>query len=95
MHRWPEGLAIGLIKLYQRTLSRLLPAACRYRPTCSQYTIEAIQFYGVLNGLWLGIRRVIRCHPFAAGGYDPVPRPGTQSESNSPEKSTNAKLSDK
>ncbi len=73
MRRVIQQLTVGLIRLYQRTLSRLLPATCRYRPSCSEYAIQAVQIYGVVKGLWLGLRRILRCHPFAAGGYDPVP----------------------
>jgi putative membrane protein insertion efficiency factor len=66
-------LAVGLIVIYQHTVSPLLGPACRYEPTCSEYTREAIEKYGVVRGAWLGVRRIGRCHPFHEGGYDPVP----------------------
>ncbi|MDR3706283.1 MAG: membrane protein insertion efficiency factor YidD [Paludibacteraceae bacterium] len=61
------------IYFYQRAISPMLPSACRYTPTCSQYTIEAIKKYGPAKGLWLGIKRILRCHPWGGHGYDPVP----------------------
>jgi putative membrane protein insertion efficiency factor len=64
-------LLILLIRVYQRW-SALTPPVCRFQPTCSQYTIEAIEKYGVIGGLWRGLRRLLRCHPFHSGGYDPV-----------------------
>ncbi len=64
--------SIGSIRAYQRYLSPLLPASCRYTPSCSLYTLQAIERYGVLRGAAMGAFRVLRCHPFARGGFDPV-----------------------
>jgi uncharacterized protein len=66
-------LLMGLIRLYQLTFSRVLPPSCRFYPSCSQYTYEAISRYGVFRGGWLGLKRLARCQPFHPGGYDPVP----------------------
>jgi putative membrane protein insertion efficiency factor len=66
-------LAVGLIKLYQNTASRILPHACRFQPTCSNYALEAVRKYGFTRGSWLATKRLIRCNPFSEGGYDPVP----------------------
>jgi len=62
-----------LIRLYQQTLSQVLPSTCRFYPSCSEYGYQAIARYGVLKGGWLAVRRLSRCHPFNPGGYDPVP----------------------
>jgi putative membrane protein insertion efficiency factor len=62
-----------LIRFYQQALSPYLPASCRYVPTCSAYAYEAVQKHGVFRGLFLAIKRILRCHPFHPGGYDPVP----------------------
>jgi hypothetical protein len=65
-------IAIALIRGYKYAISPLLPPHCRFTPTCSEYTMEAIAKYGVLRGVLLGMKRILRCHPFSAGGYDPV-----------------------
>jgi len=67
-------ILILIVKLYQKLLSPLLGPNCRYQPTCSHYMIEAIMEWGFIKGLYLGIRRVLRCHPWASFGYDPVPK---------------------
>ena len=66
-------ILIRIIGGYQRYISPILPPACRFTPSCSAYTKEAIQLYGAGVGAWMGVRRLGRCHPFHAGGYDPVP----------------------
>jgi uncharacterized protein len=68
-----KWLSLGLIRLYQKTISEVVPSSCRFYPSCSQYSYEAIQKYGVLRGSWMAVKRVGRCHPFHPGGYDPVP----------------------
>lgn len=64
---------IILIKIYQILISPLFPSSCRYTPTCSHYTLEALKKYGLFKGGWLGIKRISRCHPWGGSGYDPVP----------------------
>jgi putative membrane protein insertion efficiency factor len=64
---------IILIKLYQLLVSPLFSSSCRYTPTCSHYTLEALKKYGIFKGGWLGIKRISRCHPWGGSGYDPVP----------------------
>jgi uncharacterized protein len=62
-----------LIKGYQSFLSPLLPPSCRYQPTCSQYTLEALKKHGLFKGGWLGVKRISKCHPWGGSGYDPIP----------------------
>lgn len=66
-------VAVGLIVVYQRFVSPLLGPVCRYEPSCSEYTRQAVDKYGVARGGWMGIKRIARCHPLHEGGYDPVP----------------------
>ncbi len=66
-------VVLVMIRVYQLTLSPLLGNSCRYEPSCSRYTYEAVQRYGWAKGSWMGVKRIARCHPFAKGGYDPVP----------------------
>jgi len=64
---------IVVIKIYQVLISPLFPPSCRFIPTCSQYSVEALRKYGILKGGWLSIKRILRCHPWGGSGYDPVP----------------------
>ena len=68
-----KKLALVLIKIYQSTLSQVMAPSCRFVPSCSQYTYEAVTKFGIFKGVWLGGRRLARCHPLHAGGHDPVP----------------------
>ena len=74
MKKMFQRLLIFLVKFYQKFISPFCPGVCRYRPTCSQYMIEAIQIHGPIKGLWLGLKRIFRCHPWGGSGYDPVPK---------------------
>jgi hypothetical protein len=71
---------ILLIKIYQNSLGLVFPKSCRFYPSCSEYSIQALRDYGVLKGGWLSFKRVLRCNPFNAGGYDPVKRTDSRKE---------------
>jgi hypothetical protein len=68
----PRTIAIGLVRTYKLVISPLLPSACRFHPTCSEYMKDAIEKHGVWKGVGMGLRRLSRCHPFHQGGFDPV-----------------------
>jgi hypothetical protein len=68
-----KTIALLLIRFYQKLISPMLPASCRFIPSCSEYTYQAIERYGIVRGGWLGLRRISRCHPWNPGGFDPVP----------------------
>jgi putative membrane protein insertion efficiency factor len=69
----PRGMALGALRAYQRWISPLLPRACRFEPSCSEYAREAIETHGLPRGAWLATQRLLRCQPLSRGGYDPVP----------------------
>ena len=66
-------IALLMVRFYQRVISPILPKSCRFYPTCSEYTYQAIEKYGVIKGIYLGIKRISKCHPFHPGGNDPLP----------------------
>lgn len=69
-----KGFLILLVRVYQLILSPLLPKSCRHTPSCSAYMISALQEWGAINGFWLGLKRLSKCHPWGTYGYDPVPK---------------------
>ncbi len=73
MKTLPRRMVAALISVYQKLVSPVVSPNCRYQPTCSSYTKEAVERFGVIRGGWLGMRRIGRCHPLRPGGYDPVP----------------------
>jgi uncharacterized protein len=68
-----KTILLSVIRAYRQFISPLFPPSCRFQPTCSQYALEAIATHGAIKGSWLAIKRILRCHPFHPGGYDPVP----------------------
>lgn len=79
-----QFLLILLVKFYQKFISPFFPGVCRYRPTCSQYMIEALRLHGVCKGLYLGLKRILRCHPWGGKGHDPVPPKTTSKQDKKP-----------
>ncbi len=73
MSRVGNAAGLAMIRLYQRWISPVTPPSCRYFPSCSEYAAQAVTRYGLFRGSWLALRRLLRCHPFHPGGYDPVP----------------------
>lgn len=73
VRKLPRTVLVLLVRGYQVSISPLLPPSCRYFPSCSAYAVEALERHGALKGSWLAARRILRCHPFTPGGYDPVP----------------------
>ena len=67
-----QAVTLSLLRFYKRWISPMLPTACRFSPTCSEYMMEAVTKYGPARGVWLGLKRIGRCHPFHQGGHDPV-----------------------
>lgn len=70
---WSVAVPVGMVRLYQRLLRPVLPPRCRFAPSCSEYAVQAIEAHGASRGTLLAVRRVMRCHPWNAGGYDPIP----------------------
>lgn len=73
MKKLVVNILILPIRFYQLAISPMLPPSCRYVPTCSQYAVEALRKHGPVRGLWLAVKRILRCHPWGGSGYDPVP----------------------
>ncbi len=82
MNQYAKFVTLHVLRFYKRAISPLLPPACRYLPTCSEYAMDAVERYGVVRGGWMALVRILRCHPFGGSGYDPVVRP----EKHSPKK---------
>ncbi|NBU91662.1 MAG: membrane protein insertion efficiency factor YidD [Flavobacteriia bacterium] len=90
LYRWLGFPVIFLVRIYQWLISPLFPPSCRFTPTCSSYMIEAIQEWGVIKGLFLGTKRIARCHPTGGFGYDPVPKKMPSPPHTNPDPSINS-----
>ncbi|MGB8656500.1 MAG: membrane protein insertion efficiency factor YidD [Candidatus Zixiibacteriota bacterium] len=73
MEQTINRIPIFLIRIYQNTLGLAFPPSCRFHPSCSEYAIEAFRKFGIIKGAWLSVKRLVRCHPFNPGGFDPLP----------------------
>ena len=73
LRRFSISLPLSLIWIYRNCISPFTPASCRYTPTCSEYCVQALRKYGLFKGVYLGLKRILRCHPWGGNGYDPVP----------------------
>jgi putative membrane protein insertion efficiency factor len=83
MRRWPSKILIVVVRGYQLLISPAIGSRCRFHPSCSQYSIEALRTHGALIGSWLTLRRLLRCHPLHPGGFDPIPSKGNKEEGGS------------
>lgn len=83
MRQWPNLILIALVRGYQLFISPVIGSRCRFHPSCSQYSIEALRTHGALLGSWLTLRRLLRCHPLHPGGFDPVPQKSNKKEGGS------------
>ena len=70
-----KRIVLAFLYFYKKAISPFLPGACRFQPTCSEYMIEAIKLHGTIKGIWLGVKRICKCHPWGESGYDPVCKP--------------------
>jgi uncharacterized protein len=86
--RFPRNILIGVVRLYQLTISPHFPSSCRYTPTCSEYAVESFRKYGIFKGMVLAVHRISRCHPWGRGGYDPPAWYGDTDEAEAEEDST-------
>ena len=84
MRNFLKLVTLSLLRAYKWAISPMLPPACRYVPTCSEYAMEAVERYGALRGGWMAFARILRCHPFVRGGYDPVVKPRPTSSDQRP-----------
>ena len=81
MKQFAKFVTLQILRAYKWAVSPMFPPSCRYVPTCSEYAIEAVERYGAVRGGWMAIVRVLRCHPFVRGGYDPVTRSAMEAQS--------------